>query len=155
MAILIGVPAAEAVGFAVDATAVKAITIAASGSAYFSFLRRDRFTGGSPLCGWARCLADWTSEGGGELVAGGGGSGRAALEIAEAALPDPEQAVGREQHDGEEDQPDQGVERAELDASDREVGRRQAVVDVDVGERADERALDPAQAADDGDDEDV
>src|SRR3954471_22373475 len=105
MAILIGVPAAEAVGFAVDATAVKAITIAASGSAYFSFLKRERFTCGTPLCRWARCLADWTSGREGELVAGGRGSRWTALQIAEAALPDPEQAVRREQHDDEEDQP--------------------------------------------------
>ena len=46
MAILIGVPAAEAVGFAVVAVAVQAITNAASGSAYFSFRKRERFTFG-------------------------------------------------------------------------------------------------------------
>jgi hypothetical protein len=61
MAILIGVPAADAVGFAVVAVAVMAITIAASGSAYFSFRKREDFTFGFSFVSSARCLADWTS----------------------------------------------------------------------------------------------
>src|SRR6185503_3033932 len=97
MATLIGDFSADAaVGFAVDAVAVQAITSAASGSAYFSFLRRERFTCGSPLCRCGTMPGRLDDERPGELVAGGDGSGgrcgrgsrgRTALELVEPALP--------------------------------------------------------------------
>src|SRR6478672_11034294 len=120
MAILIGVPAA--VGFALVAVAVKAITTTASGSAYFSFRKRERFTFGFSFVSVGTMPGRLDVEGGFELVAGGGRRGRTSLEQCDCALPQPEQPVGREQHDGEEDQPDQRVERPELEAGDREVG---------------------------------
>ena len=62
-------------------------------------------------------------EGMGELVAPErAGPGRRLTPGRGRVPTEPEQAVGREEHDGEEDQADQRVERAELDAADREVG---------------------------------
>src|SRR5437870_2674467 len=111
MAILIGVPAADAVGFAVDAVAVQAATSATSGSAYLSFRKRERFTCGFSFVSGARCLAGWTSRGKGELVAGGGhGGGPAAAHPAESLFPEAEQAVRGDEHDREEDQADERVE---------------------------------------------
>ena len=101
----------------------QAITSAASGSAYFSFRKLERFTFGVSFVS-VRHDAWQIGRREARLVSRrrrrcGGRSGRteprkSGDELVEPALPDAEQAVGREQHDGEEDQADQRVERAEL-----------------------------------------
>src|SRR5690348_15289091 len=70
-----------------------------------------------------------------------------AAELAERAVPDPEQPAGGDEHDHEEDDPDDRVERpaeqraAETDAGHVEVA--DVVLDHDERERAEPRALDP------------
>src|SRR6266542_578627 len=70
----------------------------------------------------------------------------------EAAIPDPHQASGRDEHDDEKDDPDDGVERpaeecaAEAQPGDREVAH--VVLDHDEHERAEPGALDAHEAAD-------
>src|SRR5215470_11857490 len=103
MAILIGVPAAELVGFAVAAVAVQAATRATSGSANLSFRKRESFTFGFSFVSVARCLGRLDVGGRRPLVAGRGHGGRPALEQADRAIPQAEEAVGREEHDDQED----------------------------------------------------
>src|SRR3954464_13613333 len=115
MAILIGVPAA--VGLAVVAVAVKAITTTASGSAYFSFRKRERFTFGFSSVSVGTMPGSLDVEGERELVARGGRGGRLPLlQERHRALPDAERPVRRDELDDEEDEADQRVERAQLEA---------------------------------------
>ena len=68
----------------------------------------------------------------------------------ERALPEADQASGRDEHDHEEDRADQRVE-ARADEADL----LRVVVEDDEHERPDPRALEPVEAADDGDHEHV
>ena len=76
-------------------------------------------------------------------------------------LPDTHQTAGREQHDQEEHDPDHRVEASSdprqhaLLVGERKLDVANVVVDDDEGERAEPGSLDPAEPADDRDDQEV